>query len=118
VNATKYDRFLYNSQTANCIVERFGRVCVIEDAFRAVMTQLTEPLPGSSRPQCLSQVRVSAGFVDLVGIASNPEAPTNEYTVLLDNETAVIVVQNPLPGLYAPVTPFDANPPPVNPPRH
>jgi len=49
-------------------------------------------------------LRVSAGFVDLVGIASYPEAPTTEYTVL-HNGTAVIVVQNDLPALYPPVNP-------------
>ena len=49
-------------------------------------------------------VRISAGFVDLVGIASAPEAPINEYTVQVHTgpipPTAVIVVQNELPQLY------------------
>jgi hypothetical protein len=49
-------------------------------------------------------VRLSAGFVDLVGIASDPAAPTTEYTVQLHTgmgpPTAVIVVQNQLPQLY------------------
>jgi hypothetical protein len=49
-------------------------------------------------------VRVSAGFVDLVGIASAPDAPLTEYTVQVhtgpSRPAPVIVVQNELPSLY------------------
>ena len=45
-------------------------------------------------------IQVSAGFLDLYGIASAPEAPLTEYTVVFPNGTAVIVVQNDLPQLY------------------
>ena len=52
-------------------------------------------------------IQVSAGFVDLVGIASDPAAPLTEYTVQLTTGTnppnpgaAVVVVQNDLPQLY------------------
>jgi hypothetical protein len=54
---------------------------------------------GSSGPN--AGIQVSAGFLDLYGIASAPEAPLTEYTVLLNNREAVVVVQNdPLPTLY------------------
>jgi hypothetical protein len=45
-------------------------------------------------------VQVSAGFLDLNGIASAPEAPLTEYTIQLGTGTAVVVVQNDLPQLY------------------
>jgi hypothetical protein len=49
-------------------------------------------------------IQVSAGFLDLYGIASAPEAPLTEYTVMVHTGTsppnAVIVVQNDLPQLY------------------
>jgi hypothetical protein len=49
-------------------------------------------------------VRISGGFVDLVGIASAPEAPIIEYTVQVHTgpipPAAVVVVQNELPQLY------------------
>jgi len=60
---------------------------------------------GSSGPN--GAIQVSAGFLDLYGIASAPEAPMTEYTVLLRTGTdppnptlpgepmsAVVVVQN------------------------
>jgi hypothetical protein len=54
---------------------------------------------GSSGPNGV--IQVSAGFLDLYGIASAPEAPLTEYTVLLNNGAAVVVMQNdPLPQLY------------------
>ena len=53
-------------------------------------------------------IQVSAGFLDLNGIASNPEEPLVEYTVLLNSPPdpaadAVIVVQSALPALYPPI---------------
>jgi hypothetical protein len=49
-------------------------------------------------------IQVSAGFLDLYGIASAPEAPLTEYTVMVHTGTsppaAVIVVQSTLPDLY------------------
>jgi hypothetical protein len=59
-------------------------------------------------------IKVSGGFVDLIGIASAPNLPANEYTVLLRTGTsppdqtlsraepmaAVVVVQNTLPAQY------------------
>jgi hypothetical protein len=49
-------------------------------------------------------IQVSGGFLDLYGIASAPEAPLTEYTVVLSTGTsppnAVVVVQNDLPELY------------------
>ena len=58
-----------------------------------------------------SGIQVSAGFLDLYGIASNPSAPLTEYTVLLNGREAVIVVQNDVPTLY----PNDAGMVPPNP---
>jgi hypothetical protein len=59
-------------------------------------------------------VKLSGGFVDILGVASAPNAPTAEYTVMLHKGTdprdqtlrfgepmaAVIVVQNELPDRY------------------
>jgi hypothetical protein len=54
---------------------------------------------GSSGPN--AGIQVSAGFLDLYGIASAPEAPLTEYIVRLDNGGGpVVVVQNALPELY------------------
>lgn len=47
-----------------------------------------------------SGIQLSAGFVDLYGIASQPGAPLIEYTVRLNNGEAVVVVQNAEPTLY------------------
>jgi hypothetical protein len=47
-------------------------------------------------------IQVSAGFLDLNGIASAPEAPLTEYTVMLNNGEPVVIVQNELPELYGP----------------
>jgi hypothetical protein len=61
-------------------------------------------------------VKVSAGFIDLIGVASAPNAPTTEYTVLLRTGTfppdpslsprepmaAVVVVQNDPNGQLPP----------------
>jgi hypothetical protein len=44
--------------------------------------------------------QVSAGFLDLNGIASAPEAPLTEYTIMLNNGEPIIVVQSDLPQLY------------------
>jgi hypothetical protein len=44
--------------------------------------------------------QLSAGFLDLYGIASAPEEPLIEYTVLLNGGEAVVVVQSALPELY------------------
>lgn len=53
-------------------------------------------------------VQVSAGFLDLNGIASAPEAPVTEYTVMLNNGEPVLVVQNENPQLYgAPMRPSE-----------
>ena len=54
-------------------------------------------------------IQVSAGFLDLNGIASAPEAPLTEYTVMLNTGTPVVVVQNEAPELYgAPMSPSEA----------
>jgi hypothetical protein len=55
-------------------------------------------------------IQLSAGFLDLYGIASNPEEPLIEYTVVLNSPPnpagdAVIVVQSALPALYPNVAP-------------
>src|SRR5437867_863440 len=49
-----------------------------------------------------SGIQLSAGFLDLYGIASNPDEPLTEYTVLLNSPPnpagdAIIVVQSDLP---------------------
>ena len=49
-----------------------------------------------------ASIQVSAGFLDLYGIASAPAAPLTEYTVMLNTGTPVVVVQNDLPELYGP----------------
>jgi hypothetical protein len=53
---------------------------------------------GSSGPN--ASIQVSAGFIDLNGIASAPSAPLTEYTVMLNNGEAVVVVQDAVPDLY------------------
>ena len=55
--------------------------------------------------------QVSAGFLDLNGIASAPEAPLTEYTVMVNNVEPVLVVQSDLPQLY----PNDYTPGPMRP---